>query len=228
MLLRILWDSSAANRLSNTVAQNRQTERALYLARRGIQPSRATAPGNISTTLSAPACLRRSNSFPPRGASSRSTLLDGRAPAEVLALTPASFQVESAIVANHDAETAAARVRERSRPVSMAALDQYFDVAAAQRSTDQAGRRLWPWCRVTAWRHVKALMYEAGVVGRQACPRGLRHAFGVGVLQAGVPLNLAQRWLGHARLSTTAIYADACGPDEVALAARFWDAVVNH
>jgi site-specific recombinase XerD len=41
-------------------------------------------------------------------------------------------------------------------------------------------------------------------------------------LQAGVPLNLAQRWLGHARISTTAIYAAACGPEERALAVRFW------
>jgi integrase/recombinase XerD len=62
----------------------------------------------------------------------------------------------------------------------------------------------------------------AGIAGRHACPRGLRHAFGVGSLQAGVPLNLVQRWLGHARISTTAIYASACGPEELAFAARFW------
>ena len=60
--------------------------------------------------------------------------------------------------------------------------------------------------------------------GRCACPRGLRHAFGVGTLQAGIPLNLAQRWLGHARISTTAIYADVCGDEEQAFAAMFWRA----
>jgi site-specific recombinase XerD len=36
-------------------------------------------------------------------------------------------------------------------------------------------------------------------------------------------MNLVQRWLGHARISTTAIYADASGPEEQALAARYWD-----
>jgi site-specific recombinase XerC len=57
----------------------------------------------------------------------------------------------------------------------------------------------------------------------QAATRaGLRHAFGVGSLQAGVPLNLVQRWLGHARISTTAIYAALCGPDELCFAALFW------
>jgi integrase/recombinase XerD len=59
-------------------------------------------------------------------------------------------------------------------------------------------------------------------MGRPACPRRLRHGFGVGTLQAGVPLNLLQRWLGHARISTSAIYADASGPEEQAFAARFW------
>jgi site-specific recombinase XerD len=35
-------------------------------------------------------------------------------------------------------------------------------------------------------------------------------------------LNLVQRRLGHAQLSTTAIYADAAGPEEHAIAARMW------
>jgi hypothetical protein len=54
------------------------------------------------------------------------------------------------------------------------------------------------------------------------CSRGLRHAFGIGTLQSGVPLNITKRWLGHARLSTTAIYADAVGAEEVGFAERFW------
>jgi site-specific recombinase XerD len=66
-------------------------------------------------------------------------------------------------------------------------------------------------------------MQRSEIVGRQACPRGLRHRFGVGTLQSGVPLNLVQRWHGHARMSTTAIYADVSGPEERAFAARFWE-----
>ena len=55
-------------------------------------------------------------------------------------------------------------------------------------------------------------------------PKGLRHGVGVGVaaVQNGIPLNLVQRWLGHAQLSTTAIYADAVGPEEQAIASRMW------
>ena len=33
---------------------------------------------------------------------------------------------------------------------------------------------------------------------------------------------MVQRWLGHSRISTTAIYTAACGPEEVAFMQRFW------
>ena len=64
-------------------------------------------------------------------------------------------------------------------------------------------------------------MEASGIAGRHACPRGLRHGFGVGTLQAGVPLTLVQRWLGHARLTTTAIYAEVSGPEEQTFAEGF-------
>jgi integrase len=112
-------------------------------------------------------------------------------------------------------------------PELMAALDHHFNLSNKRRDPRGADHRLWPWHRVTAWRLVKRVMQRSGVAGRQACPRGLRHAFGVGSLQAGVPLNLVQRWLGHARISTTAIYADASGPEEAALARQFWRATIS-
>ncbi len=65
-------------------------------------------------------------------------------------------------------------------------------------------------------------MAEAEITGLQASPKGLRHGFGVQAVQSGVPLNLVQKWLGHAQLSTTAIYANAVGPEEHAIAMRMW------
>ena len=81
---------------------------------------------------------------------------------------------------------------------------------------------LWDFGRTTAWKHVIAVMKAAGVKGPQATPKGLRHGFGVAAIQAGIPLNLLQRWLGHAQLTTTAIYANAVGPEERNIAARMW------
>ena len=113
-------------------------------------------------------------------------------------------------------------------PGLMAALVQQFNLKELQRDPETANRRLWPMSRVTAWRVVKGAMLEAGIVGRPACPRGLRHGFGVGTLQASVPLNMVQKWMGHARMSTTAIYADASGDEEAALAARISGTADEH
>jgi integrase len=142
---------------------------------------------------------------------------------EVLALTPTSFQIEGGIVAFRTLKRRKHSVREVPIPPDlMAALDLHFDISIGRRDLPDADHRLWPWHRTTAWRRIKRVMMFAQIVGRRACPRGLRHAFGVGTLQSGVPLNLTQRWLGHARISTTAIYAAACGPEEIAFAERFW------
>ena len=66
------------------------------------------------------------------------------------------------------------------------------------------------------------VMDAAGIAGPQASPKGLRHGFGVACIEKGIPLNLVQRWLGHAQLATTAIYADAVGEEERGIAARLW------
>jgi integrase/recombinase XerD len=142
---------------------------------------------------------------------------------EVLALTASSFQVERGIVALRTLKRRKHHTREVPIPPElMAALDRHFGISPKQRDPREADCRLWPWHRTTAWRLTKAVMRRAHVFGLPASPRGLRHAFGVGSLQSGVPLNLLQRWLGHARIATTAIYADACGPEETQLARRFW------
>jgi integrase len=145
---------------------------------------------------------------------------------EVLALTPTAFQVEGGIVALRTLKRRKYTVREVPiSPELMIALEGKYRLSTMQRDPQRADHRLWPWCRVTAWRIIKKVMRLSRIAGRQACPRGLRHAFGVGSLQAGVPLNLVQRWLGHARISTTAIYADVSGPEEVDFARQFWTSI---
>ena len=90
-------------------------------------------------------------------------------------------------------------------------------------SARSASDRLWPLSRSRAWQLVKQIMTQAGIQpGIHATPKGLRHGFGIHAIQSDVPLNLVQRWLGHARMETTAIYLQAIGDEERAIAARMW------
>ena len=103
-------------------------------------------------------------------------------------------------------------------------LATMLDLVFGLRERRGAAKRelLWPWSRATAWRRAKEVLSAAGVAGLHASPKGLRHGLGVNAVGQGVPLNLVQRWLGHAQLSTTAIYAEAVGEEERAIAARMW------
>jgi integrase/recombinase XerD len=100
-------------------------------------------------------------------------------------------------------------------PALLEALNMVHGVRElqAQRSKGR-GVRLWPWSRMTGWRAVHTVMGAARLDGPHASPKGLRHGFGVAAVSAGIPLNLVQKWLGHAQLSTTAIYANAVGAEE--------------
>jgi site-specific recombinase XerD len=85
--------------------------------------------------------------------------------------------------------------------------------------------RLWPWGRTTAWKIVKRVMRETSIAECLCKPKALRHAFAVEAGQKGVPLNIVQRWLGHARIETTAIYASAIGDEERNLARKAWSSL---
>jgi integrase/recombinase XerD len=104
------------------------------------------------------------------------------------------------------------------------ALDMVHGVREAQRrGKGHSDRPLWPWARNTAWRHVKVVMEEAGIPeGPHRSPKGLRHGFGVHAISCGVPLNMLSKWMGHATLEVTAIYANALGAEERGIAGRMW------
>ncbi len=147
---------------------------------------------------------------------------------EVLALTPSRFDLELNSVTLLTLKRRKVVVRVVPLPPALVVeLDDAFQLRCAQRQPAHAHQRLWPFHRVTGWRLVKSMMDAAGIAGQQARPHGLRHGFGVGALQAGVPLTLLKRWMGHARLSTTEIYLDVIGPEEIAFARRFWASIAT-
>jgi len=114
----------------------------------------------------------------------------------------------------------------RAVPVPPALLETLNMVHGVRERQARRGKgrgvRLWPWSRMTGWRAVHAVMQAARLDGPHASPKGLRHGFGVAAVSAGIPLNLVQKWLGHAQLTTTAIYADAVGAEQKDIARRMW------
>jgi len=143
---------------------------------------------------------------------------------EILALTPAAIDIDSG-VANIITLKRRRRGLVRQVPLPrkvLGELNAAFHLRRQQRNPDSACRRIWRWSRTTAWRRVKEVMAEANITGSSAMPKGLRHGFGVNAFQSFVPPHLVQRWLGHASLRTTAIYAEVMGPEERAFAMRMW------
>ncbi len=82
--------------------------------------------------------------------------------------------------------------------------------------------RVWTFSRSTASRFIKKTMSEARISGTKACSRGLRHSFAVNSVMHNVPLTLIQKWMGHASITTTAIYLNVLGAEERNFAKRTW------
>ena len=52
----------------------------------------------------------------------------------------------------------------------------------------------------------------------------LRHGYAVACIEKGIQLNIVQELLGHAQMTTTAIYAHAVGAERRGIVARLWEA----
>jgi integrase/recombinase XerD len=143
---------------------------------------------------------------------------------EILALTPASFDIGSGAVCIVTLKRRVAGVvRQVPLPLSLLRdLDLTFGLSRRQCDPERASEPIWRWSRTTAWRRVRAVMRAAGIKGAPGMPKGLRHGFGVHAIHSNVPVTLVQRWLGHASLRTTSIYLSVIGDDERVLAGRMW------
>jgi integrase/recombinase XerD len=135
---------------------------------------------------------------------------------EGLALTPRLLDTEALRVVFRTLKRR--RLVYRAVPIPATLMRDLLALARASAPDD----RLFPWSRQTGWRHIKALMQIAGITGPQATPKGLRHQFGVHAIGQKIPEGTLQRWMGHAKGSSTQIYTFTVGAEERALAKRMW------
>src|SRR3954464_2008324 len=90
-----------------------------------------------------------------------------------------------------------------------------------RRNTQPGGRRTG--ISESAFRRLQEVIAAAGIPdGPHACPKGLRRGFGVQAVSRGIALNIVQKWLGHAQLTTTSASANAVGAQQRGIAAPIW------
>lgn len=112
----------------------------------------------------------------------------------------------------------------RAVPLSDETLDLLDIVHGLRLAKGKSDTLLWSYSRSTAWRIVKKAMDRAGIEeGAHQSPKGLRHGFGVEAILSGVPVTTLKKWMGHAKLTTTAIYLEVVGAEEREIAARMWN-----
>ena len=144
-------------------------------------------------------------------------LMTGCRLSEALNIRPQDIQSEEGILA-------ITSLKKRSKHhVREIPVPEFLVQRILARIAERGSRRLFSQNRSTAWRQVKAVMREAGIDGKHASPKGLRHSFGVHCAFNNVAMPLCQRWMGHADLRTTAIYYQIVGREEREMASRLWE-----
>lgn len=145
---------------------------------------------------------------------------------EALELTAASVQPRARLLSFR---TLKKRHRHEVREVPIPGeLVEILTALIADRGPETEHEPLWRHKgrllnRSTGYRWIKSVLADAGIEGAHASPKGLRHGYGVHAIRKGVPLNMLSKWMGHAALSTTAIYTNASGREEQEIAERMWD-----
>jgi integrase len=155
----------------------------------------------------------------------------GCRPSELLEITPGRVDLSGGTITIRSLKkrkeaSGRSKVVYRSVPVPPDYLDTLntaHGIREAQKSRKLANAPIRPLSRVRVWQIVKRFMIDAGIPDApQRSPKGLRHGFGINATVNSIPLHMLQKWMGHAQLSTTAIYADAVGREEQDIAARMW------
>lgn len=160
----------------------------------------------------------------------------GCRPSEALALFADRVNFEGSITfrtlkkRTHDGRGRVKLPQYRSVPVSLRLienLDLVFGLRQLQQKKDSLAAKspFWSMSRTTAYRLIKRVMARAGIDGKQATAKGLRHGFGVAMITASkpVPIHLLAKAMGHSSTKTTEVYLSVIGEEERGIFLDAWD-----
>ncbi|MEP2785050.1 MAG: site-specific integrase [Pseudoruegeria sp.] len=155
----------------------------------------------------------------------------GCRPSELIEITPARIDLSGGTVTlrtlkKRKDSAGNQKTAYRAVPVPPEYLDTLntaHGIREAQKSIKRMNTPVWPLTRQRVGQIVRTVMKEAGIVeGKHRCPKGLRHGYGINATTNGIQLHMLQKWMGHADMKSTAIYATAIGQEEQEIAARMW------
>lgn len=109
----------------------------------------------------------------------------------------------------------------RSVPIPDMLCD-YLELVHEVSRCKKPKQKVWTIARNTAFLQIRKIFKEAGINGKMASPKGLRHGFAINALSKKIQINMVQKWMGHSHISTTSIYANAIGEEERNIAERMW------
>jgi integrase/recombinase XerD len=155
----------------------------------------------------------------------------GCRPGELVEITPAKIDLSAQTITlrslkKRDDKNGKPKIVHRSVPVPPEYLDTLntaHGIREAQKSQRRSQALIWPLSTTRIYQIVTKIMIAAKIPeGPHRNPKGLRHGYGINATTNGIQLNMLQKWMGHASIETTAIYAEAIGKEETEIAARMW------
>jgi len=148
----------------------------------------------------------------------------GCRPSEALALIPKSVSITEKTIKlrnlkkrKYDSQGKKKNVQHRTIPVPNSVIDE-IDLVFGLRKLQKEGNEnlLFNMSRTTAWRLIKTVMTNAGIEGKQATAKGLRHGFGIAMLtgEHPAPIHIIRDLMGHTSSKTTEIYLQATSAEK--------------
>ena len=98
----------------------------------------------------------------------------------------------------------------------------YATIRGRRRHQIVATEPLWSISDRMARHYVADVMAAAGITGRKATSRGLRHSMGVMLAMEKVPVSVIQKVLGHSSVKNTMIYLDILDDERRQLISQVW------
>ena len=155
----------------------------------------------------------------------------GARPSEGLALTAIQVDVDESMIIFRSLKKRKKENVFRAVPVPpefMQRLAKIHDIAPLQATPDRGeSAKLWNFKRTTAFKRVRMVMDEAGILGVKSSARGLRHGFAVSCATNYAPQSTIQRWLGHSHIGVSSVYLEMAAPQDHEIAARMWRGLVG-